>query len=512
MSIQKSSQLNPPERVKDRSTSTSPAPAAYSNFSGVKDKTDDTPGPRPAQHQQSPQASGKVNMPSPAQSHYQQQPQWQQQQQQQQQQPAHGGSSQNDYAPPSGPPPNFGHSQQHSSTDYAPPSGPPPSWGHNQSSTNDDFAPPAGPPPSHARPNQSNHDFAPPPGPPPSQRQHHYDDYAPPPGPPPSHHRPPMNDDYTQPPPGPPPSQFQPAAANKQHDWESFVPDTALFPPPPAFFTGYDRSHTTNATEEEANAGEAWCVQNPLTAPMDLDPVALDALRTHNIRLMASPQFRGKLDWVSPGVWKGKTEKAAGDACIISYPPLYCVKYDSPLIPSVAAQRTTKSIYYEVSIPSRSAAAASNNPFLGGGGGGGGGNDDEITLALGFTALPYPAFRMPGWHRGSLAVHGDDGHKYVNDRWGGKDFTRPFRRGETYGIGMTFTNTGGRLDVNVFFTREGRITEQWDLHEEGDAEQDLPVTGLEGFHDLSCAIGTYSAVEFEAVFEPSRWKFRPQGL
>ena len=72
--------------------------------------------------------------------------------------------------------------------------------------------------------------------------------------------------------------------------------------------------------------------------------------------------------------------------------------------------------------------------------------------------------------------------------------------------------TGGKLDVNVFFTREGRITEQWDLHEEGDAEQDLPVTGLEGFHDLSCAIGTYSAVEFEAVFEPSRWKFRLQGL
>ena len=290
------------------------------------------------------------------------------------------------------------------------------------------------------------------------------------------------------------------------------MPDTALFPPPPAFFTGYDRSHTTNATEEEANAGEAWCNANPLAAPMDLDPVALDALRTHNIRLMSSPQFRGNLDWVSTGVWKGKTEKAAGDACIISYPPLYCVKYDSPLIPQNQARGGgTKTIYYEVSIPPRT--SGSNNPFLSAmGGGGGGGNDQDITLALGFTALPYPAFRMPGWHRGSLAVHGDDGHKYVNDRWGGKDFTRPFKRGETYGIGMTFTNKGGRLGVNVFFTREGRITEQWDLHEEVDAVQDLPVTGLEGFHDLSCAIGTFSAVEFEAIFEPGRWKFRPQGI
>ncbi|KAK1777954.1 hypothetical protein QBC45DRAFT_175991 [Copromyces sp. CBS 386.78] len=497
---------------------------------GSKDKTDDTPGPRPAQHQQSPsQASaGKVNMPSPRQSLHQQQPQWQQQQ------PAYGNNNQNDYAPPSGPPPNSGHNQQHSgNNDYAPPSGPPPSWGHNQSSANDDFAPPPGPPPTHARPNQSYDDVAPPPGPPPSHQppmseeygapppgpppshRQHQDDFAPPPGPPPSHHQhhqddyvapppgpPPSHlqrqDDYTQPPPGPPPSQ-----AKKQHDWESFVPDTALFPPPPAFFTGYDRSHTTNATEEEANAGEAWCAQNPLTAPMDLDPVALDALRTHNIRLMSSPQFRGKLDWVSAGVWKGRTEKAAGDACIISYPPLYCVKYDSPLIPSAPSR--AKTIYYEVSIP----RAGSNNPFLGAMGGG---NNDDITLALGFTALPYPAFRMPGWHRGSLAVHGDDGHKYINDRWGGKDFTRPFRRGETYGIGMTFTNAGGKLDVNVFFTREGRITEQWDLHEEADSEQDLPVTGLEGFHDLSCAIGTFSAVEFEAVFEPGRWKFRPQGL
>ena len=230
-------------------------------------------------------------------------------------------------------------------------------------------------------------------------------------------------------------------------------------------------------------------------------PRALDALRTHNIRLMASPQFRGRLDWVSAGVWKGKTEKAAGDACIISYPPLYCVKYDSPLIPSNQGRKT---VYYEVSIPR---AAGSNNPFFGGNQSG-----DEISLALGFAALPYPAFRMPGWHRGSLAVHGDDGHKYINDRWGGKDFTRPFKSGETYGIGMTFTNVQGRLEVNVFFTREGRLTEQWDLHEEADAEQDLPVTGLEGFHDLSCAIGTFSAVEFEAVFEPSRWKFHPQGL
>ena len=138
----------------------------------------------------------------------------------------------------------------------------------------------------------------------------------------------------------------------------------------------------------------------------------------------------------------------------------------------------------------------------------------DICLALGFTALPYPSFRMPGWHRGSLAVHGDDGHRFVNDRWGGKSFTGPFVKGETYGIGMTFTvpGHGGRLETEVFFTRQGVEAGRWNLHEEGDAEQDLPVTGLEGYHDVSCAVGTCGETAFEVVLDPARWRYRPAGL
>ena len=131
---------------------------------------------------------------------------------------------------------------------------------------------------------------------------------------------------------------------------------------------------------------------------------------------------------------------------------------------------------------------------------------------MGFTALPYPSFRLPGWHRGSLAVHGDDGHKYINDRWGGRDFTSPFRKaGERLGVGMTFSANNGRIETSVFFTRDGREVGRWDVHEEGDAEQDLPVTGLEGYHDLSCAIGTCGEVRFEVVLEPGRWAYRPAG-
>jgi hypothetical protein len=157
----------------------------------------------------------------------------------------------------------------------------------------------------------------------------------------------------------------------------------------------------------------------------------------------------------------------------------------------------SKTIYYEVHL----SPASRHNPSPG-----------DLCLALGFTALPYPSFRMPGWHRGSLAVHGDDGHRFVNDRWGGKDFTAPFAPGDRLGLGMTFFEKGGRLETEVFFTRQGREVGRWDLHEETDAEGDLPVTGLEGYHDLSCAVGTCGRTEFEVVLDPGKWLFRPAGI
>ncbi|KAL0935388.1 SPRY domain-containing protein [Colletotrichum truncatum] len=368
------------------------------------------------------------------------------------------GRGEDDFAPPAGPPPSQSYAAPSgpppSHEDYAPPSGPPPSHG--------DYAPPSGPPPSH--------DYAPPPGPPPSQPQ---GDFAPPAGPPPSHH------DYTAPPPGPPPSQSQP-----KHDWEVAVPDTSLFPPPPAFFSGFDRSPANNSTEQEAEAGEAWVAKYPLVQPIHLDPAALEALRANRISLLQPQGFRGSLNQVAPGVWEASTPKNAPDGTIIGYPPLYSVRNHSPL--ATGRQFTA---YYEVQIRESGAK--------------------EVDVALGFTALPYPNFRLPGWHRGSLAVHGDDGHKYINDRWGGKSFTTPFRIGERLGVGMTFSANDGRINVDIFLTRDGRLSGSWNLHEEIDAEQDGPVTGLEGYHDLSCAVGSFNRNIYEIIFEPSRWKYQP---
>lgn len=364
----------------------------------------------------------------------------------------------------SSPPPGY-HNQQHQQNrpheDFAPPPGPPP--GRRQE---DDYAPPAGPPPGR----QQQDDYAPPPGPPPSHQQ---GDFAPPPGPPPS-----KKDDWIA-----PPSEPYGSQSSKVNDWEAAVPDTSLFPPPPMIFSGYDRSPANNATEDEAEAGEKWCRDYPMIAPIVLDQPGKNALQSNNFRLLEPAGFNGSLKFLAPGHWEGHTNRDSPDRCIIGYPPLYVVNEHDP-----TTTNQPKTIYYEVTIRR---------------------NSPTINLALGFTALPYPSFRLPGWHRGSLAVHGDDGHKYINDRWGGKDFTSEYRAGDTYGIGMTFTPTGTHKPrVDVFFTKNGKRTGGWDLHEETDAEQDLPVTGLEGFHDLSCAIGAFDATDFEVVLDPSKWLYR----
>ncbi|OTB19305.1 hypothetical protein K445DRAFT_314186 [Daldinia sp. EC12] len=363
-----------------------------------------------------------------------------------------------------------------------------------------DYAPPPGPPPSHGQSNYTSSSsayYAPPPGPPPSHQ-----DYAPPPGPPPSSdvkNNPFFNSgsgsgsgsgtDYA-PPPGPPPSHAQGSSQKKQHDWETAVPDTALLPPPPNFFSGFDRSPANNATEEECEAGESWCASYPLYSPMPLNPAAESAVRTGNVAVYAPPSFTssgGTLAHIRPGAWSVSSPRNGRDTCLATYPPLYHAAAHSPL---VTGNQRKKTAYYEVRVLEH------------------GSRNDEISLALGFVAPPYPAFRLPGWHRGSLGVHGDDGHRYVNDRWGGKAFTSPFRRGETLGLGMDFYPRDGRISVEVFLTRDGVERGRWNLHEETDREQDLPVTGLEGYHDLCAAVGAFDKVTFEVIFAPGLWRWR----
>jgi hypothetical protein len=65
------------------------------------------------------------------------------------------------------------------------------------------------------------------------------------------------------------------------------------------------------------------------------------------------------------------------------------------------------------------------------------------------------------------------------------------------------------LDVEIFLTRDGSVAGSWNLHEEGDAVEDLPVDGLEGYNDLYAAVGTFEGVEFDIVFNEGKWMYHP---
>lgn len=329
--------------------------------------------------------------------------------------------------------------------------------------------------------------YQPPPGPPPNPNPS-TSSYAPPPNPPPPHASFP-----NQPPPtwSPPP----------YHDW-TVIPDTALLPPPPSI--GYDASPTANATEEDGERADQWCVANPLWGPQNLAPAVHAAIQNAQLALLKPPHLPADVfPMREAGHWKVRTARGARDAALLTNLPAYSVGWDSPLRTGVS-----KTIYFEVGV-------------VGVGIGGSGGmsfEEADAGIALGFVAPPFPMFRLPGWQRGSLGVHGDDGRKYVNDTWGGVDFTSAFQEGERVGVGMRFGvprgppgygEEGKALDIEVFFTRDGKREGGWDGNEELDERCEGGNVGLRGECDLFPAVGVFGGVDFEVFFHPSQWLYRP---
>lgn len=337
----------------------------------------------------------------------------------------------------------------------------------------------------------SHQEYAPPPGPPPPHQPSKNEQWAPPPGPPPGRSE-------TRPPPGPLPSHTQPGdEPPPYHDW-TVIEDTALLPPPPSL--GHSTSPSGNASLSEADRAHEWCRMYPLTQPHQPTPMQHGSVKNGEIRLVKPREYQGNLSMTGSGRWSGSTAPGGKDACLLSSLPLYFAVPDSPLVTEMK-----KTIYFEVKVISY----------------GRGRGVDASSLALGYCAMPYPTWRMPGWERGSLAVHGDDGRRYVNDTWGGKDFTLAIQPGETVGLGMEFSipdtppsygSSPGqtpKMKVDVFFTRNGAREGGWNLHEELDAQNDLGVDGLDGQFDLYAAIGLFGGVEYEANFHSHLWLHQP---
>ncbi|KAF1814044.1 hypothetical protein P152DRAFT_393882, partial [Eremomyces bilateralis CBS 781.70] len=251
-----------------------------------------------------------------------------------------------------------------------------------------------------------------------------------------------------------------------------------------------------------------WCLRNPLWPPQPVHPTSLAALRAGHLTFLKPDNYTGDLLPLPdrhPGTWKARTWGDGADASLLTTLPIFSAMNDSP-----ARTGIPKTIYFELKLLAM------------GRGGGSAGEEADASVSIGYVAAPYPTWRQPGWQRGSLAVHGDDGRRFVNDTFGGTDFTTMFRTGETVGIGMRFGRPGrppgygegeGLVqaldDVRVFFTREGREVGGWDLHEEMDERAEGGVAGLEGNYDLFPAVGVYGGVDFEVRFNPADWMYHP---
>jgi hypothetical protein len=72
----------------------------------------------------------------------------------------------------------------------------------------------------------------------------------------------------------------------------------------------------------------------------------------------------------------------------------------------------------------------------------------DAVLAIGLCARPYPTFRMPGWHRMSVAIHSDDGNKFFNNSYGGVKYAPAFKAGDVIGIGYIKSTGALYLTVN----------------------------------------------------------------
>lgn len=287
------------------------------------------------------------------------------------------------------------------------------------------------------------------------------------------------------------------------HNWQEAVPDTSTFPPPP--IAGYYCSGTGNASSDDAQRAHDFCDNTPLWIPTRPPPALYSSVQEHNVSLAWSQNYRsnGHLSQVARGRWRGRTFDRNGDCLVVTHLPLYFAAEDSPFI-----REKRKRTYFEVKLTGLRA-------------GPGTGPADSSGFAIGFAAGPYPFWRSPGWERGSLGVFSDDGCRFVNDSWGGRDFTAPIHVGETVGLGMDFSlpngalamtdamlESGRKCKVGVYFTRNGAPAGAWDLHEERDQESG-GIEGLEGDYDLYGAVGLFGGVDFEVCFDPAGWLWRP---
>ncbi|KAI8880835.1 SPRY-domain-containing protein [Backusella circina FSU 941] len=77
------------------------------------------------------------------------------------------------------------------------------------------------------------------------------------------------------------------------------------------------------------------------------------------------------------------------------------------------------------------------------------GESNESRIAIGLSTKPYPRWRLPGWHRHSVAYHSRNGAVYASNSVSGRSYGPPFKQGDVIGVGYLYQSG------TVFFTRNG---------------------------------------------------------
>ncbi|ANB13014.1 Ear1p [Sugiyamaella lignohabitans] len=121
----------------------------------------------------------------------------------------------------------------------------------------------------------------------------------------------------------------------------------------------------------------------------------------------------------------------------------------------------------------------------------------STTVSIGLTTKPYPTFRLPGYHRYSVA-YDSEGLKRINQPFSAPHYGPPLQHGDVVGVGYK-PRTG-----TVFFTRNGKKLEEA-LH--GMRMNLFPTVGATGPATVVVNLGQAGFVYIEANVK--KWGLAP---
>lgn len=124
---------------------------------------------------------------------------------------------------------------------------------------------------------------------------------------------------------------------------------------------------------------------------------------------------------------------------------------------------------------------------------------ESTLLSIGLTTKPYPLFRLPGFHKYSIA-YTSTGQRRYNQPFNGTNYAPPFVQGDVVGVGYR-PRTG-----TVFFTRNGKRLE--DVAHGLKSQNFFPTVGANGPANVHINFGQMGFVFIEANVK--KWGLAPQ--